>query len=534
MRIIHCISLFILVTLTGFHLSSIGSVGNNVNHCESGSLIFGPARGIFMMVNLPYTSESADKIVEIINRNECVDGLFIRINWNEIEGSDGVFKWDQIDWAVDLARQNNLQYKMMLLPGEFTPGWVYDKGAAPFYTTFPWPMRKEYGKKIRIPLPWDTVYLNYFERLLVKFSDRYQKDRNFVAITLTGVNFNYGEMHLPKTKEDISQWETYGDYPGKIEGVYKQLIDLYSSIFPNQQLVLHVCMPIPGMEENVEDIIRYGIQESPEQFTLQNAQLTGHNSNQGMFSYRLIYKFKDQVHVGFQSLHSFVSFHERVGSPEVATYNFINADAVFWEIFVEDAADRHFACDLTRMIDHARSKGAQAYLQELEKEGKLKNNVIEKRQKISDYRASEDYEMALKMLDETFRFIYSDIREKVELLQLAGKTQEAVDFLKKIISQRNSAAFHDMLAEVYQNNDDIKNAASHYKLAFELSHNGSFLLKAAKVLADHEMKSQAIGLCNQYLDHEHFDESAMERVTDLYSTYGYKEAIKKLKKRSVE
>src|SRR5699024_125205 len=139
-------------------------------------------------------------------------------------------------------------------------------GARAFKTTMPWPLRSDYGQPARMPLPWDQVYQGYYKRIMRKLADRYGDNENFVAITLTGANFVYGEIHLPKTDADIQQWEMYGNYQKRIEHVYNNLTDFYAETFPNQQFALHITLPIPGMQKHVKNIIEYGTRKYPERF----------------------------------------------------------------------------------------------------------------------------------------------------------------------------------------------------------------------------------------------------------------------------
>ncbi len=57
-----------------------------------------------------------------------------------------------------------------------------------------------------------------------------------VSVVLTCANFMSAEMHLPKTRQDLSRWQALGDYETKLLEVYKNFIDVWGTAFPKQEL----------------------------------------------------------------------------------------------------------------------------------------------------------------------------------------------------------------------------------------------------------------------------------------------------------
>ena len=507
------------------HGAEKGKEGAAATDADSLGRLHGPARGMYWMVNLPASSKDTAMVETTLAKSECLDGLFIRINWDDIERAKGEFDWSALDWAVGLARKHGLQYKVMLLPGMHTPAWVYEEGAEAFSTSFPWPLRKKYGKPTRIPLPWDEVYQHYFRRVMEEFSDRYREDEHFVAVTLTGVNFVYGEMHLPKSEADRSRWENYDNYAERIEQTYKDLTDFYAELFPKQQFVLHVTMPIPGMGENVDDLVQYGAHAYPARFTLQNAQLTGHQNNRGMFSYRLISRYKNRVHVGFQSLNAFTSFEERVGNAKVAVYNLVKADGEYWELLAPDGRDEAFVCDLAEEVERARTLGPEQYRKQLVRVGEFTDEFTEQRRRMREYVERGAYEEALLIMEDTFRFIFYDIRKRVDLLQKAGRSEEAVRFLQSIIQRRNTAAFRELLAATYAEAGAVDKAARNLEQAYRLSENSRYLIDQGTLYAKNGRREEAIAAWRQFLKAQDRSEAAYERVATLYCRHGFEQAL---------
>jgi hypothetical protein len=411
-----------------------------------GATIF--LKGIYWMVNLERMEDQVLQIEQVLKNNKGISGVFIRTNWKNLELNEGAFYWEKLDGLVNLCRQYGKPYKIMVLPGVNTPEWVYEKGSESFITTIPWSLRADYGKQVRIPIPWDKVYLGAFTNMLRSLGDRYCNDPLFLAITVTGANFNYGEMHLPKQKEDIKKWQSYDDAQGKIEETYYYLLDNYAKFFPFQQLCMHIVVPMPGMQTHLKRIIDYGVQNCPDRMTLQNAQLTGTQDNIDFYSYQFIMSYIGSVHIGFQSLNSFVRLPERAGNIEMAVYNVMRAKGEYWEILWPDGLDKDFAADLTDKYIKAVQLGEAAFRNEIMKKDLYRNSNKERWLIIEQLEDKGDYEQALNVLTRNFRYFDADIDKKLSLLIKMGRAKEAIEFLKIVVDKTNSKRYEERLEEL--------------------------------------------------------------------------------------
>jgi hypothetical protein len=61
-------------------------------------------------------------------------------------------------------------------------------------------------------------------------------------------------------------------------------IDTFAEAFPRQQLCLHLSVAIDAKDGVLEEAVAYGVQRHPDQFTLQNCQLSRKGNNTGLFS----------------------------------------------------------------------------------------------------------------------------------------------------------------------------------------------------------------------------------------------------------
>lgn len=327
-----------------------------INHMKGFYWMVGT--GLMLSVDNNKFNNFLNRTEYILRENQALSGIVITVKWNDIEKSDNRYDFKRLDRVIELAIKNNKFYKLDILPGVNTPEWVYNKGGQVFYTKVNNPNRKNYNDNIKIPIPWDNVYQKYFYRFINEVSHKYKNDKFFISITVTGVNFLSSELHLPKRKEDMEKWKKYSDYKNKIASALKKSIDFFAQKFPNQQLCLHITLPLEKMHNEVEKIIEYGITKYPDRFTIQSCQLHGRNDNSKVFSYQVIMKYKDKIHNGFQSLSGwkYKKSAKRMGSMEMAVLNFLRADGEYWELWKGDGGTIEIFNKLNTIFNDAKKK----------------------------------------------------------------------------------------------------------------------------------------------------------------------------------
>lgn len=330
----------------------------------------GPQTGLIWMAGFANADGQArqqfvDHVDQVLAGNPHLAGILFRVCWDDLEPQPGRLQWPIIDQVADVCRKHGRTYKLLLQPGVRTPAWVYSQGAAAFDTVVSDTHQPNYGQPVRIPLPWDEHYLDRFCRLLEETGRRYGEDPRFVAVTLTGANFLWGEMHLPKREEDLRRWQSYGDYRGKLVGTYTLLADQFARSFPRQQICLHVAPPLKGMEDDVRAIIRYGMEKYPRQWTLQSCQLDGRKDNTSVFSYRTVLEFQQALHNGFQNVGGFKASPERQGTAELTVFNLVRTEAEYWELWKIDGEDPQLCGRLLAEWRRAQDLGPQRYREEL-------------------------------------------------------------------------------------------------------------------------------------------------------------------------
>jgi hypothetical protein len=66
---------------------------------------------------------------------------------------------------------------------------------------------KGHGEKQELPLPWNSVYKNYWRAFLIAIAARYGPRDTFVSIAVAGPTATSVEIILPRTGDQLERWE---------------------------------------------------------------------------------------------------------------------------------------------------------------------------------------------------------------------------------------------------------------------------------------------------------------------------------------
>jgi len=334
--------------------------------------------GLIRMISLKRfaTDKERQQLAKELRANPYLNGVVIGMEWSLIEPKQGKFDFAALDALVNVVRGANLDYKLGIKPGDACPQYIYDGIKEKIYTSVSNPNRSNYGEKTIVPIPWDPFYKENLKRMFSTVFGRYKEDKHFIVANLTGANHMSSEWHLPKSPEDVAQWEANSpDYKDKIKDFWIEIIDFFAALLPDKRMSLSASStPVIGMSEQADQIVEYGITHYPGQFMIQINQLHG-NSDQITFdAFARLMRSKDRITVGIQSLASIQAAIEgksmRQGSLEMSVYNFLQSGAVYWEVWDGDGADTATCKAITDQIKFAKGLGLQGYKAWLVSKGK--------------------------------------------------------------------------------------------------------------------------------------------------------------------
>jgi hypothetical protein len=167
--------------------------------------------------------------------NPNISGIALQIHWSDIEPVEGKPDWSKLDALFADARSSNKWVQLLIFPGFFTPGWLLDQVKT---QTFAIQYGPGQGTVQRLPMPWDTTYLDAWFAFLRSLSARYGKSPAFRIIAADGPTSVSAEFTLPASRQDIEEWQSLGFTTSKYVGAWQKVFQEYAADFPDQFISL--------------------------------------------------------------------------------------------------------------------------------------------------------------------------------------------------------------------------------------------------------------------------------------------------------
>lgn len=168
-----------------------------------------------------------------------VDGVSLRVRWSTLEPQRGSYDWTMLDDHFARAEAAGKRVSLCISAGVSTPNWVFADGAVEF--TF-----RDGNETVRIPVPWDPVYLDRWKALIAAAGRRYSSREALVQVKVTGIQHKSAEAGLPFDDPDVNNWLDVRDAGGardgytraKVRGAWQQLMRAFSDSFPFQKVTI--------------------------------------------------------------------------------------------------------------------------------------------------------------------------------------------------------------------------------------------------------------------------------------------------------
>lgn len=264
------------------------------------------SRGIYALAPIGKPLSNLGNILD----NPGISGISYSFEWKELEKEKGKYDWTRPDEIIRAVKKKNKSVTLRVLPGISSPNRVYEQGAEPFVFTDrnPYHGKRYYarghrygtrGDTLKIPVPWDNVFLSAWEDFIAAFGNRYAKAGNIAMIHVTGPTAHSAEMHLPKSGKDRQKWKSIGYTPEKLIGSWSRCIDAFAKSFPETPVVLNLSPAV--FDDGVpEAAVRYGHEAYGKRLFLQNNILRADNKSMKRKDWGILKAYAGKTTVGFQ------------------------------------------------------------------------------------------------------------------------------------------------------------------------------------------------------------------------------------------
>jgi hypothetical protein len=177
------------------------------------------------------TSDLADPSWHRALDNQNINGIALQIHWSDIEPAEGKPDWSKLDQLFSAAQASKKWVQLLVFPGFFTPDWALEGVQT---ESFPYQYGPGAGTVGKLPMPWDTVYLDRWFEFLKQLSARYGDSPAFAVMAADGPTSVSAEFTLPNSPQDLRTWRSDGYTPAKFIGAWRKVFREVASDFPRQ------------------------------------------------------------------------------------------------------------------------------------------------------------------------------------------------------------------------------------------------------------------------------------------------------------
>lgn len=259
---------------------------------------------------------------ESVVATPSLSGISIRVGWSALQPSAQEPDFSLIDAQLALARKYNKKVSLSIEAGIETPDWVYSLGARPFSFVLDESAGERVCQRVRMPIPWDPVYLDSFRSLIRAASRRYNRSSLLTHIKVTGISSTGQAAALPhaaaqtistKTKlcttsDELTAWLDVGYSRPRVVQSFRELIELFSQSFTSHRIAVVIdAKGFPPVGERgallagaaydidiVPELLKLAIAGRESRVLIQSNELTNTST------YPFPIQFGEQITIGYQ------------------------------------------------------------------------------------------------------------------------------------------------------------------------------------------------------------------------------------------
>ncbi|MFG0317104.1 MAG: beta-galactosidase [Planctomycetota bacterium JB042] len=232
-------------------------------------------RGVYC--SCPPTSSQSNSVIPSVAAMPFVEGILVRVSWEDVEPQPGVYDFSLVDGQLALAGQHGVRVALAVVQGSHTPAWLPIQGAQMIQYVFA-------GQLRTVAVPWDPIYLAAWQNLIAALGAKYANDTTISIVHMTHATHNGFEMQLPIGAE--STYVAAGYTPSVYTQSWHTVIGACAAAVPHHVLDVDV-HPVFGSDVVAQNVVAYAKGALGPRFGALGAWWTEHNANDvypGMFT----------------------------------------------------------------------------------------------------------------------------------------------------------------------------------------------------------------------------------------------------------
>jgi Beta-galactosidase len=179
--------------------------------------------------------------------NPDVDGISIRVGWDNLVIADGVFDWAFLDSEIERAAAAGKKAIIRVNDcGTHIPSWVMD-GVTTTYTFQTHLVWQDQGT-FTIPVFWDAYYASKKQEMIAALGARYNSDPTVTAFVVGVANALGAEWNVPHrtiidppfTDSEVDRWLAAGYTTQELEDSANGFIDTAMAAFSNKAVAFAI------------------------------------------------------------------------------------------------------------------------------------------------------------------------------------------------------------------------------------------------------------------------------------------------------
>ena len=179
--------------------------------------------------------------------NTNVDGISIRVGWDNLEIADGIYNWSFLDSEIGKAAAVGKKAIIRVIDGgSHMPSWVMTGVITTytFQTSSPW----QPAGTFTIPVFWDAYYTSKKKAMIAAVGARYNSNPTVTAFVVGVANAYDADWYVPHrtiidspfTNSEVARWLAAGYTTQKLINSATGFIDAAMVAFPNKTVAFSI------------------------------------------------------------------------------------------------------------------------------------------------------------------------------------------------------------------------------------------------------------------------------------------------------